>query len=62
MAELQLTLTTKERDCLVSVLETSLSEMRREEHRTRAPLYREQILEREQSIVSILSKLGVPAK
>lgn len=62
MAELQLTLTTKERDCLVNVLETSLSEMRREEHRTRAPLYREQILEREQLIAAILSKLGAPSQ
>ena len=58
MADLQLTLSTQERDCLVHVLETTLKNHRVEEHRTRAPSYREQILQEEKLLEQLLSKLG----
>lgn len=57
MAEFQLTLTADERECLTDLLETALKETRREEHRTRAPLYREHVLEREQLILGVLNQL-----
>lgn len=57
MAEFQLSLSADERECLADVLETSLKETRREEHRTRAPLYREHVLKREELILGILNQL-----
>jgi hypothetical protein len=60
MAELQLTLTSDERDYLVNLLETTLKEARIEEHRTRAPSYREHVIEQENLVVSLLGKLGKP--
>jgi hypothetical protein len=62
MTDLQLTLTGAERECLVELLEQALKQTRVEEHRTRAPTYREHVLERENAIVSLLTKLGHPAK
>ena len=62
MAELQLTLTPAERECLVGILERTLKETRVEEHRTRAPTYREHVVEQEHMIASLLSKLGQPPK
>ena len=62
MADTQLTLTTQERECLVSLLESALKQARVEEHRTRAPTYRERVLQEEQAIVSVLGKLGRPAE
>jgi hypothetical protein len=60
MADLQLTLTTEERDFLGSLLETVLKDTRVEEHRTRTPSYREHIIHREEVIASLLNKLGRP--
>lgn len=57
MTEFQWTLTAEERECLGEVLETALKETRREEHRTRAPLYREHVLKREELILGVLNQL-----
>ena len=62
MTDLQLTLTNPERECLVEMLERALKEKRVEEHRTRAPAYREHVTQREDLIVSLLSKLGQPVE
>ena len=62
MADTQLTLTTQEREYLVNLLESALKQARVEEHRTRAPTYREHVLQEEQAIVSLLGKLGRPVK
>jgi hypothetical protein len=61
MAELQLTLTTEERDYLADLLEKLLKDTRVEEHRTRAPSYRELIVKQENLITAVLAKLGRPA-
>ena len=60
MAELQFSLTTEERECLVDLLQAALKETRIEEHRTRTPSYREHVVHREDLIVALLSKLGQP--
>jgi hypothetical protein len=57
MAEVQVTLTDAERRCLLEVLELVLKDTRVEEHRTRTPSYREQILQREHLIGAVLKKL-----
>jgi hypothetical protein len=62
MAELQLTLTAEERECLANLLETALKDVRIEEHRTRTPSYREYVLRKEHLIAAVLSKLGQPPK
>jgi hypothetical protein len=61
MAELQLTVTSEEREYLASLLEATLKETRIEEHRTRKPSYREHVVHREEVIQSLLSKLGKPS-
>lgn len=53
----QLTMSAEERDVLVGLLEIALKEAQIEEHRTRAPSFREHVLKRENAIVSLLSKL-----
>jgi hypothetical protein len=60
MAELQLTLTAEEREYLVGLLEEVLKETRIEEHRTRTPNYRKFVLNQEDKVVQLLSKLGRP--
>ena len=60
MEESQITLSEEERACLVEVLQSALKNRRVEEHRTRAPTYREQILEQENLIENMLAKLGQP--
>lgn len=60
MSELQLTLTVEEREYLVGHLEAVLKEKRVEEHRTRAPSYRQHVLQQENVIVGLLSKLKQP--
>ena len=60
MAEMQVTLSAEERDYLIQVLETSLKNHRVEEHRTRAPTYREKILQEEKLLAQLLTKLGQP--
>lgn len=60
MNEFDLTLSASERECLIEVLERALKETRVEEHRTRTPSYREHVVEREDIIKGLLSKLGQP--
>ncbi|HYV39896.1 MAG TPA: hypothetical protein VE988_29685 [Gemmataceae bacterium] len=62
MAESQLTLTAEECTFLTGLLETALKETRVEEHRTRAPGYREHIVKQENLINALLGKLGQAAK
>jgi hypothetical protein len=61
MVESSLALTGEERDYLVKVLETMLKDTRVEEHRTRTPSYREFVLNQEQLIEGLLSKLSASA-
>ena len=58
MAESSLTLSGEERDYLVKMLESALKGTRVEEHRTRTPSYREFVLEDENIIEGLLTKLG----
>lgn len=58
MPELQLVLTADERQFLLDLLQTVLKDAYIEEHRTRAPSYREHILQKETLLNSILNKLG----
>ena len=58
MSEQTLTLTGAEREWLVHSLEKALKETRVEEHRTRAPSYRELVLKQENLILAVLGKLG----
>jgi hypothetical protein len=60
MAESPLTLSDEERTYLVELLENTLKNRRVEEHRTRAPTYREHVLHQEELIVALLKKLGQP--
>jgi hypothetical protein len=60
MDESQITLSGEERACLVELLQSALKNRRVEEHRTRAPTYREQILEQEKLLENMLAKLGQP--
>ena len=62
MAEYQLTLSTEERDFLADLLEKMLKDTRVEEHRTRAPSYRELIVKQENLISAILAKLGISSR
>jgi hypothetical protein len=57
MAESTLMLTVEERQFLVDLLEMVLKDTRIEEHRTRTLSYRDHILQRENLIASLLSKL-----
>jgi hypothetical protein len=43
-------------------MERTLKEMRVEEHRTRAPTYREHVVQQEELIAGLLRKLGQPVK
>jgi len=60
MADTQIALTAEERDYLAHLLEQALKDHRVEEHRTRTPSYREHILQEENVITALLSKLGRP--
>jgi hypothetical protein len=60
MTDTQVTLTAQECKQLIELLETVLKETKIEEHRTRAPSFREVILQKEALIVSVLRKLGKP--
>ena len=55
------TLTAEEAKYLVEVLEESLKTTRVEEHRTRAPTYREYVIRHEELIAAILAKLSPSA-
>jgi hypothetical protein len=61
MTELQLTLSAEERQYLVDLLENVLKETQIEEHRTRTPLYRQEVLHREDLIAGLLNRLRPPA-
>jgi hypothetical protein len=61
MADTPLTLTTDETEYLVRLLNTVLKDLRVEEHRTRAPSFREHMLHDEKLIAGLLGKLGKPA-
>jgi hypothetical protein len=61
MSDMQLTISGEEREFLSSLLETVLKETRIEEHRTRAPSYREHIVRKEELILSLQNKLGAVA-
>ena len=61
MTDLHLTLTDEERAFLAEFLQRTLKDMRIEEHRTRAPSYRERIIEREDLVNQLLQKLGAVA-
>ena len=58
MGEIQVPITVEERQYLLELLNAVLKETRVEEHRTRAPSYREHVEQRELLILSLLSKLG----
>ena len=60
MGETQLTLTAEESQFLAGLLEVALRDACVEEHRTRAPTYREHILHREALMSRLLAKLGKP--
>ena len=62
MSESHVTLTVDERAYLVRLLEVTLKDSRVEEHRTRAPSYCEHIIQQEELITGLLSKLGKPPK
>lgn len=57
MPDLQVTLTTEERQYLTELLESTLKETQIEEHRTRKPSYREHVVHQEDVIVALLNKL-----
>jgi transposase len=58
MAEFALTLTAEERAYLAELLKEILKETRVEEHRTRTPLYRQNVVHKEDMVVDLLRKLG----
>jgi hypothetical protein len=58
--ELQVTLTGEEREYLLGLLETTLKDMRVEEHRTRTPSYREVVLRQEATAEALLAKIRRP--
>jgi hypothetical protein len=60
MTETSLVLSEEEREFLVRHLEAALKEKRIEEHRTRAPNYREHVLHEEAVISALLGKLSQP--
>jgi hypothetical protein len=61
MANLQLTLSDEEQSFLAHFLEKSLQDLRIEEHRTRAPDYRQLIIDKEEVASSLLKKLSAHA-
>jgi hypothetical protein len=62
MTPLQLTLSADERQYLVDLLNTVLKDTLVEEHRTRTPLYRENVVSKEAIIKELLKKLGQPGQ
>ena len=62
MPELQLPLTSEEREFLAGLLEEVLKETRIEEHRTRTLSYRQIVVHKEDLIVSLLNKLKGPSQ
>jgi hypothetical protein len=60
MAELALTLSDREQQVLLELLEEMLKEAKIEEHRTRTLSYRQFVVEREKALESLLNKLRKP--
>jgi hypothetical protein len=52
-----MTFSAEEQQFLVNLLERTLNDLRIEEHRTRAPTYRQHVLHDEELLSSILSRL-----
>lgn len=57
MADFTMAVTADERQFLLDLLEASLKNLRVEEHRTRAPSFREHIIKQEAALESLLKKL-----
>jgi hypothetical protein len=57
MAELHVTLSEEEQAYLTSLLQQTLKEALVEEHRTRTPSYRQDVIHREDVIRAVLEKL-----
>ena len=57
MADIQVTLTAEESQCLQELLERVLKDIKVEEHRTRAPAYRENVIRQEELIQKVLNKV-----
>jgi hypothetical protein len=57
VSELHVTLTAEERQFLQDLLARTLKDALVEEHRTRAPSYREHVLHNEEIIQAVLKKL-----
>ena len=57
MSALQLTLTAEEAQVLLDLLERTLKDLRIEEHRTRTPIYREDVKRRENVLLELANKL-----
>ena len=62
MVETPLSLTVDEREYLSRLLQETLKTTLIEEHRTRAPSFREHVVRREELIRSLLAKLDQPAE
>lgn len=62
MADVQLTLTSEERDCLTTLLDMALKDARIEEHRTKTLSFREHVIHREELLQAVLKKLGQQTK
>ena len=61
MAELQVMLSDEEQTYLAGLLEQMLKDTLVEEHRTRTPSYRQDVIHREDIIRALLGKLRQPA-
>lgn len=57
MNEVQVTFTDEERQYLTDLLKNTIKDMLVEEHRTRAPSYREPLIHRESVAKNVLNKL-----
>jgi hypothetical protein len=62
MSDLSVKLTMDERDFLVGLLQRTQKNALVEEHRTRTPTYREQVLHKEELITTLLKKLNQPCE
>lgn len=62
MNDLELRLTSEEREYLVELLKTTLKDTRIEEHRTESPTYREYVIHRKETVIGLLNKLGEPTE
>jgi DNA-directed RNA polymerase beta' subunit len=60
MSQVNLTVTTEERDYLQRVLQKALEEVRVEVHRTHTPDFRQQVLKEEELIRGLLAKVKTP--